>query len=54
VPEVVVENLPIPMERIGVCDTFAESGAFLEIIDNYGPTAPHIATAVPRVVARKG
>jgi transketolase len=54
VAEILVENLPIPMERIGVRDTFAESGPYLEIIEKYGLTAPHIAEAVRKVVARKG
>ena len=54
VAEVLVENLPIPMKRIGVRDTFAESGPYLELLDKYGLTAPHIAKAVRKVVARKG
>lgn len=53
VAEVLVENLPIPMERIGVRDTFAESGPYVQVIDKYGLTAPHIAGAVRKVVARK-
>lgn len=53
VAELLVENHPIPMERIGVRDTFAESGPYLEVIDKYGLTAPHIASAVRKVVARK-
>lgn len=53
VAEVLVENYPIPMERIGVRDTFAESGPYLELIDKYGLTAPHIIKAVKRVLQRK-
>jgi transketolase len=53
VAEVLVENHPVPMERIGVRDTFAESGPYLEVIEKYGLTAPHIARAVRKVVARK-
>lgn len=53
VAETLVENYPIPMERIGVRDTFAESGPYLEVIDKYGLTAPHIMAAVRRVLARK-
>jgi transketolase C-terminal domain/subunit len=30
VAEVLVKNYPIPMERIGICDTFAESGPYLD------------------------
>ena len=50
----ITKNDPIPMKRIGVRDTFAESGPYLEVIDKYGLTAPHIANAVRKVVARKG
>jgi transketolase len=54
VAEVLVENQPIPMKRIGVRDTFAESGPYLEVIKKYGMSAGHIAAAVEEVVARKG
>ena len=53
VAEVLVENHPIPMKRIGVRDTFAESGPYLDLIDQYGLTARHIATAVDEVLKRK-
>jgi transketolase len=53
VAEVLVENHPIPMKRIGVRDTFAESGPYLALLDKYGLSAPHIAAAVREVVARK-
>jgi transketolase len=53
VAETLVENYPIPMERIGVRDTFAESGPYLDVIDKYGLTAPHIMAAVKRVIGRK-
>jgi transketolase len=53
VAEVLVENHPIPMERIGVRDTFAESGPYLEVIDKYGLTARHIIPAVEKVLKRK-
>ena len=53
VAEVLVENLPLPMERIGVRDLFAESGPYLELIDKYGLTARHIVAAANRVLERK-
>jgi transketolase len=53
VAEVLVENHPIPMQRIGVRDTFAESGPYLEVIDKYGLTARHIFAAVEAVIKRK-
>ena len=53
VAEVLVENLPIPMKRIGVCDTFAESGPYLDLLDKYGLSARHIAAAAEDVIKRK-
>ncbi|MBM3128401.1 MAG: transketolase family protein [Chloroflexi bacterium] len=53
VAETLVENYPIPMQRIGVQDTFAESGPYLQVIDKYGLTSPHIVRAVKRVIERK-
>ncbi|HHP7234891.1 MAG TPA: transketolase family protein [Desulfobacterales bacterium] len=53
VAEVLVENRPTPMKRVGVADTFAESGPYLEVIDKYGLTARHIVAAVEDVLTRK-
>ncbi len=53
VAELLVEKYPIPMKRIGVKDTFAESGPYLEVIDKYGLTARHIVKAVKDVLKRK-
>ncbi len=53
VAEVLVENNPIPMKRIGVRDTFAESGPYLDLLDKYGLSAQHIEAAVEAVIARK-
>ena len=53
VAEVLAEHRPTPMKRIGVRDTFAESGPYLDLIDKYGLSARHIAAAVEAVLARK-
>jgi len=53
VAEVLVEKYPIPMKRVGVGNTFAESGPYLEVIDKYGLTARHIFKAVNEVLKRK-
>ena len=53
VAEFLVENYPIPMQRVGVRDTFAEFGPYLEVIEKYGLTAPHIVKAVKKVLVRK-
>ena len=53
VAELLVENLPLPMQRIGVQDTFAESGPYLDLLDKYGMSAPYIAAAAESVIKRK-
>jgi transketolase len=53
VAELLVEHHPVPMQRIGLQDTFAESGPYLDLLDKYGMSADHIAQAVERVVSRK-
>jgi transketolase len=53
VAEVLVENYPVPMKRIAMRDSFAESGPYLEIVKKYGMSAEHIADAVEEVIARK-
>jgi len=53
VAEVLVENYPIPMKGIGIRDTFAESGPYLDLLKKYGLSAGHIANAVEEVVVRK-
>jgi len=53
VAELLVEKFPIPMKRVGVGNTFAESGPYLEVIDKYGLTARHIVKAVNDVLRRK-
>jgi transketolase len=53
VAELLVEKYPIPMKRVGVGNTFAESGPYLEVIDKYGLTARHIVKAVAGVLKRK-
>ncbi|MBL7198838.1 MAG: transketolase family protein [Anaerolineae bacterium] len=54
VAETLVENCPVPMKRVGVPDTFTESGPYLALLEKYGLSAQHIAAAVKEVIARKG
>lgn len=53
VAETLAETLPTPMRRIGLRDTFAESGAYDDLLDRYGLDAPHIAEAARDMVKRK-
>ena len=51
--EVVVANKSVPMEFVGVRDTFGESGTPKELMAKYGLTAKDIVEAVKRVITRK-
>lgn len=53
VAEVLGENYPAPMERIGIPDCFGESGSPDALFDKYGMSALHIAQAAQRVIERK-
>jgi len=44
---------PVPMEFVGVNNTYAESGTPDELMEKYRLTAPYIAEAARRVVKRK-
>lgn len=48
--EVVSENHPCPVRRIGVRDTFGESGDERDLMEKYGLTWQHIADAARDVV----
>ncbi len=53
VAEVLVENCPVPMKRIGLRDTFAESGPYLELLKKYEMDAAAIERAVLEGLATK-
>lgn len=54
VAEVLVENYPVPMERVGMPDTFGESGKPEELLEKYGMSVKKIKEAVRSVIKRKG
>lgn len=51
--EVISENCPAIVKRVGVMDTFGESGKPAELLKEYGLTAENIAAAVREVLDRK-
>ncbi len=53
VAEWMAKSYPIPMEFIGLQDTFAESGKPEELVEKYGMGMDGITAAVKRVMARK-
>jgi transketolase len=53
VAECVSRTQPVPVERVGIADTFAESGPYADLLDRYGMSVDDICTAVKRVLERK-
>jgi transketolase len=54
VAESLATTRPCPIEFIGIKDVFGASGEPEELATLYGLTAPHIAKAAKRAIARKG
>ncbi|MGH7911936.1 MAG: transketolase family protein [Candidatus Dormibacteraceae bacterium] len=54
VAEVLGEHRPAPLERVGMPDSFGESGRASQLLEKWGLTAPAIVTKARRAVARKG
>lgn len=53
VAEILVEHYPVPMKRVGMGDTFAESGNYFELLKKYGLSADHIVQGAKEVIRRK-
>ena len=53
VAEVLGEYAPVPMERVGVKDSFGEVGSQSYLMDHFGLRAKDICGAARRVIARK-
>lgn len=51
--EVLIEHAPVPMERVGVMDTFGESGTPAELLLKYHLTVDDIVAATQKVIDRK-
>jgi len=53
VAEVVAENAPAPVKRVGIKDRFGQSGTVPELKEEYAISARHIAQAVRESVKKK-
>tara|TARA_Y100000310_G_C20690285_1_gene821757 strand:- start:3767 stop:4510 length:744 start_codon:yes stop_codon:yes gene_type:complete len=53
VAEVIANGNPVPMEFVGVQNTFGESGGAVELMEKYGLQAVDIVAAVEKVLKRK-
>lgn len=53
VAEVLAENQPVPLVRVGIKDVFGESGKPRDLLKKYGLTSQEIAAAIRQVVKKK-
>ena len=53
VAELLVKNKPVPVEMVGILDTFMECGTPSELALKYNLTAPSLVAAVEKVLKRK-
>jgi transketolase len=53
VSQLISQEFPIPVEFVGIEDTYAESGNPDDLLKKYGLTSQHIAQAAEKAVARK-
>jgi transketolase len=53
VAEVLVENYPVPMERIGIRDEYSESAPNADLAEKHQLTAPYVVKAAKCAIERK-
>ncbi len=53
IAELLSEELPAPLYRVGVKDRFGESGSPAELLERFGLTARHIAMAAHHIIDKK-
>jgi len=53
VSEVLSQNFPVPIEFVGIQDSFGESGTYEELLKKFNLKSKDIIEAVKRVIARK-
>jgi len=51
--EVLAQNHPVPVEMVGIDDTFGESGKPSELMEKYGITSKEIIEQALKVIIRK-
>ena len=47
------ETYPVPLKRVGIKDTFTETGPYFELLDRYGMAVGDITSAAREVVRRR-
>jgi transketolase len=54
VAELLAENLPVPLRRVGIQDCYGETGPYEKLLDLYGMGVQDIVAAAKEVVHRSG
>jgi transketolase len=54
VAELLAENLPVPMRRVGIQDRYGETGPYEKLLDLYGMGVQDIVEAAKEVLRRSG
>jgi transketolase len=54
VAELLAENLPVPLRRLGIQDRYGETGPYEKLLDLYGMGIEDIAAAAKEVLQRSG
>ena len=54
VAELLGEEFPVPLKRMGIRDTYGESGKPEELLELHGLTPKHIAIAAHQIIDKKG
>jgi len=54
IAQVAAKHIPVPIEMIGVNDSFGESGKPMELLKKYGLDPESIVAAAEKVIGRKG
>ena len=53
IAQLLSREMPLPLEMVGVNDTFGESGTPRQLMEKYGLTSSNIVNAVKKVILRK-
>ena len=54
VAEIIAEQELVPLQRVGIKDTFAESGPYPELLEKYGLSVDNIVKAAEAVIEKRG
>ncbi len=54
VAEVLARRSPVPLEQVGIPDSFTETGPWLDVLEKYGMGVKDIVAAARKVLKRKG